>query len=48
MTLNMNIHLFLAMAAVVVGAQAHTFHVDAARGDDGRDGLKTARRKLSS
>lgn len=25
---------------VVVGAQARTFHVDATRGDDGRDGLK--------
>lgn len=40
---------WLAAAGSVVGAQAHTFHVDAARGDDAQDGLKpeTAWRSLA-
>jgi hypothetical protein len=39
----------LSTAGAVVGAQAHTFYVDAARGDDGRDGLnpETAWRSLA-
>ncbi|MCX6903407.1 MAG: hypothetical protein NTW03_08000, partial [Verrucomicrobia bacterium] len=40
---------WLAVVGSVVGAQAHTFHVDAVRGDDAQDGLKpeTAWRSLA-
>ena len=42
--------LLLAAAVLMAGAQARTFHVDAARGDDAQDGLKpeTAWRSLAA